>query len=114
MGLPGDIIKFHTLDQVCDGYNCECTSLVTNRLQGETDSFGAEYHYYCDSCVSKCMKDEDKQEDEICDWCKHKKHLTPIRDFEEGLNGPVYYVCSKCRSKQDKYIQEEYDHLDEY
>ena len=115
MGLPGDTIKFHTLEQVCDGYNCECTSLATNRVQGETDSFGAEYHYFCTDCTAKCHKDErENREEECCDWCKKQALLAPIRDWEEGLYGPVYYVCSKCRCKQDKDMQEEYEHLDDY
>ncbi|MHA2180094.1 MAG: hypothetical protein ACXAAH_01585 [Promethearchaeota archaeon] len=111
--LPGNVIKLSHNDEICEGYNCNCDNVATHRMQGETDSFGAEYMYYCKSCLAKCQEDIDKSEEDNCEWCHTKASLQPVRDFEEGLSGPVYYVCSSCAHKQNKRMQEELDWLDE-
>jgi len=105
-GLPGDTKAIDSNEQ-CD--NCENT--VTKRVQGETDSFGAEYHYVCDDCAAK-MKQEDEEYRNIltsCDWCKKEAKLHTARDFEEGLSGPVYEICDDCASKQNRALREEFD-----
>ena len=108
-GLPGDVIRLQNQSEICEGYNCDCNAIATHRMQGETDSFGAEYMYFCPSCLQKCQHDINDQEEETCEWCKKTAKLSPIRDFEEGLSGPVYYVCSGCISKQNKRIREEWE-----
>ena len=47
-------------------------------------------------------------EKQYCEWCKKdaldvKEH----RDYEEGLNGPVYDVCKDCRKKEAALLDEE-------
>jgi hypothetical protein len=88
--LPGSI---HT---VVPGTPCEdCGKPATILLQGETDSFGAEYHPLCDVCRKAYETNEPHISD--CDLCHAKQVETkPWRDFEEGSNGPVYYICAKC------------------
>ena len=68
------------------------------RVQGETDSFGAELNDLCRECL-----DEDRRQmreadhSGRCDWChEHKPSLRPRRDYEEGMYGRVYYVCDEC------------------
>jgi len=113
MGLPGDTTTINPLDHhiECEGYNCECNALAVKKVQGETDSFGCEYLYLCHDCYTKLQTSiaENEGGEDCCDWCKKLAILSPIRDFEEGLNGPIYYVCSSCRNKQDADIWEEYE-----
>lgn len=81
------------------------------RLQGETDSFGCEMHDLC----TECLEEEKKVEPDVgeCDWC-HSKNvvLRPRRDIDEGLHGPVYYVCIECVKKDEAAIQQEVDQYD--
>lgn len=81
------------------------------RLQGETDSFGSEMHDLC----AECAKAEvENREPDIgkCDWCKAPDvKLRPRRDYDEGMSGPVYYVCTECVKRDERRIQDE---LDEY
>lgn len=102
MNLPGDYIKLNSPSRSCEGYNYECNEIALYKLQGETDSFGAEYFYYCQSCLDKTLLAVREYEDqeEYCEWCKKLAKLKPVRDFEEGFHGPVYYVCSSCRRAQ--------------
>ncbi|MBT7350612.1 hypothetical protein HN803_07580 [candidate division WWE3 bacterium] len=112
-GLPGSYVNIKPLDNkiVCYGYNCECTILAVVKVQGETDSFGAEYSYYCHDCHELCKQADQEFREELdnCDWCKKEAQLSPTRDWEEGMNGPVYYVCNECNSKQDREMMEEYE-----
>jgi hypothetical protein len=74
--------------------------LATHRVQGETDSMGSEMADVCDECFSKFKVYT--PEDSPCDWCKKEStDLRPTRDYEEGMSGPVYYVCSPCRKRQN-------------
>jgi hypothetical protein len=37
-----------------------------------------------------------------CEWCKKETdhdRLRPIRDWEEALTGPEYWVCPECVEK---------------
>jgi len=46
----------------------------------------------------------------VCDWCKTEQTtLRDHRDFEEGMSGPVYRVCSPCRIKESASLREELD-----
>lgn len=94
-------------------YDCEAfavTALIT-----ESDSMGSEYHPLCTSCGDKTLlKIKEAREKEeanptgYCDWCKASNVLvSPHRDFEEGLHGRVYDVCSPCLAKERERIAEE-------
>lgn len=68
-------------------------------IQGETDSFGAEYTEMCQACYEEyLMLKESKKEDlSFCDWCNsEKKNCKPKRDPDEGSSGRVYMVCTAC------------------
>ncbi|NUP08427.1 MAG: hypothetical protein HOW73_20445 [Polyangiaceae bacterium] len=50
-----------------------------------------------------------------CDWCKaENKKRQPTRDHEEGLNGPVYYVCGDCVARRSRRLAEEDDSGDDW
>jgi len=95
MGLPGDRRKVPAGD-FCETEGHE-TIPATWRVQGETDSFGAEYIYLCDECV----KDLGRHWYEgTCPKCGTQDvKLYAYRDPDEGSNGPVYQACCTCRSK---------------
>ncbi len=92
--LPGQLVKHQ-------GGLCEdCGEPSTLTMVGETDSFGSEYIDLCQTCYDK---DSDKEpEEDNCEWCKKMAICSPVRDWEEGSNGPVYYVCSSCSQKQNE------------
>lgn len=103
--LPGSV------HEVKPGVDCEdCGKPATSLLQGETDSFGAEYHPLCDVCLRKTLN-EMAVEGHIskCDHCHIEQETRAWRDFEEGSNGPVYYICSGCRRKADEYQRSQAD-----
>lgn len=104
MKLPGDVLRYiepHTKE------DCDCGQPSTLVVQGETDSFGYETHTMCESCHDKLRANKEIGD---CDWCKATEvELRPIRDWEEGTHGPVYYVCQCCKRKQDVAIEEEYN-----
>lgn len=82
---------------------------AAHRIQGETDSFGAEYHDLCADCAAK-MRAEIAAEREIerrCDWCGNMAKTRPRRDFEEGLAGRVYDVCGDCVRRENDRLREE-------
>jgi hypothetical protein len=80
------------------------------RVQGETDSFGCEM---CDLCAECAAADRAANANGYfgnCDWCQAKRvELRPRRDYDEGMCGPVYYVCTPCVVEHEKSIQEELD-----
>ena len=96
-----------------DGTKCdECELPAVIRAQGETDSFGCEYYDIC-----KSHYDEFKNQDVNgrCDWRKKdSEFLSPMRDDEEGMYGPVYHVCTPCRIKYRERIRQEMDDMDDY
>jgi hypothetical protein len=52
----------------------------------------------CDECAADAS---DPTLDGPCERCKREAGaLRPIRDWEEGLGGPVYWVCSACAKKE--------------
>jgi len=80
---------------------------ATHRVQGETDSMGCEMHDMCDECFKE-FKSHGVYSPEECDWCKKKAtDISPTRDYEEGMCGPVYYVCRACRKRRDERIEQE-------
>ena len=91
---------------ICDGYNVECTNVAIIRIQGETDSWGSEMMDLCSSCHESYLKScEEVDTSGVCDWCKLPAlELCNIRDFEEGVCGPIYNVCQTCIDKRNKEI----------
>ena len=103
MGLPGDMNKLTTTHDMCEEHE---DRPATYKVQGETDSWGCEYIYMCDECVTALHAAD--TEKGICEWCNAEDvEIYPERDFEEGMHGPVYYVCSPCRQKQNSRISAE-------
>ena len=80
---------------VCDQHN---DRLAVARIQGETDSFGAELNDMCQECLDNYRREMAEIDPSgTCDWCKqHKPRLRPQRDYEEGMYGRVYDVCDDC------------------
>ena len=83
---------------------CKCPAAYS--IQGETDSFGAEYDYYCEHHyavvkeIRQFIKDENKNRTEECPICHSVVLVSDIlffRDYDEGLYGPVYEGCGVCR-----------------
>lgn len=78
------------------------------RVQGETDSFGCEYHDECEECKSETRKWAAEARKGICEYCKQEAtDLSPIRDYDEGMAGPIYNVCGVCRKRVQEAAEEE-------
>jgi hypothetical protein len=93
MTLPG--AKIPGAEGQCER---ECGRPATCEVRGETVSIGAEWWRMCDVCAAEAS---DLTIDGPCDWCKQEAgELRPIRDWEEGLSGPVYWVCPLCAKKE--------------
>jgi hypothetical protein len=108
--LPG------SLHRVPVGTRCDDhpDRIAVKRTQGETDSFGAEYHDLCQECFDKLSREiaEYDKQPKTCDWCgQTKTDCRSHRDMDEGQAGPVYDVCQACRDKESVRLQEE---LNEY
>lgn len=106
--LPG---SFHDLPE---GTMCETheDTLAVKRIQGETDSFGAEYVCMCQACYDEYQAyvEAKRASPCYCDWCKQMKTgVAPTRDYDEGMAGPVYQVCSDCRVRATEEAEEEID-----
>ena len=98
--LPGSV---HDLPS---GSMCDDRPNVpaVRRVQGETDSFGCEYHLMCQACVDEHRKQQQEAFEAVgcCDWCKlPKANLRPRRDMDEGMSGPGYDVCGDCIRKEN-------------
>lgn len=113
--LPG---SHHSVaaGMLCDNHDGR---LATHRVQGETDSFGAEYADYCDACYAQHKLDlaayAAEQATGCCDWCKsYATDLRNKRDWEEGSYGPVYRVCGACVKRQSDRLAEEFPPSDNY
>jgi len=76
---------------------------------------GAEHYFQCEACRHK--EREWRQANPTmgdCNWCKTSDvRIFPRRDFEEGMNGPVYDVCQACITKEAERIREEQDDDDD-
>lgn len=102
--------------QYAKGEEWQCENDATVRIQGETDSFGAEYHHYCEACYKLEQEIQDyctakhAGDEAQCEWCSKvttQKDLRFTRDIDEGSSGPVYEVCGSCRARQADRIAEE-------
>lgn len=77
-----------------------------HRVQGETDSFGCEYHDLCQECYDahKAARAAQLAEHAVgtCDWCSnHVTDLRDARDYDEGMAGPLYRVCGACIKRRN-------------
>jgi hypothetical protein len=85
---------------------------AVGRIQGETDSFGAELLDLCQECLDAIAPAAGMSG--CCDWChQDAQDLRHHRDFEEGSCGPVYRVCGACRRKESEYLAAEAAEWDE-
>jgi hypothetical protein len=93
---------------VCDNHP---SRPAVTRLQGETDSFGCEMYDLCAECLN-----EEKSAGPMtgkCDWCKGAdRALRPRRDIDEGMHGPVYYVCKECADRDEENLRRELSYYD--
>lgn len=106
-GLPGRRCA------VPEGTPCDehADRLAVTRIQGETDSFGAEYIDCCQECADRIVAEE-RERGGRCDWCKQTKpRLSNRRDIDEGTCGPVYRVCDDCIRNDIDRIKEELEWL---
>lgn len=92
MNLPGNV-RVGDYNEPCE----KCGKASQIEVQGETDSFGAEFSYFCLGHKPKNASWETEGE---CDRCGAEDILKPWRDFEEGSNGPVYWACEHCRNEE--------------
>ena len=91
---------------------------AVKRVQGETDSFGAEYFDCCQECYDKYKAEVAANEVEaatgMCEWCKqHATDLRKRRDFEEGSCGRLYDVCGACVRRENESLEEERSQMDD-
>jgi hypothetical protein len=78
------------------------------RMQGETDSFGCEMYDLCAECAAEWKREAAEPDLGCCDWCEADNVArSPQRDFDEGMHGPVYYVCKSCRDRYDAELRAE-------
>lgn len=104
---------------VPQGQKCDKHSdrFAVVRIQGETDSFGAEMNDMCQECLDEhraYLKSPDAVEHRkgICEWCKNSaEDLRDKRDYEEGMNGRVYRVCGECVKRENERLAAEDDDL---
>jgi hypothetical protein len=83
------------------------------RIQGETDSFGSEMHDCCAECAAVFRAELHGPNLGRCDWCNADNvSRRPQRDYDEGMNGPVYYVCEPCRTRYVRRLEKEADRYD--
>ena len=102
--LPGNILGIPA-GAMCDDHpNVPAVA----RVVGPTDSFGSELLDLCQTCLDE-MKNAGPRIG-TCDWCKTKNvELRDKRDYEEGMCGRVYEICSDCNDRYNARIAEEYD-----
>ncbi len=106
--LPGSL-HVCPQGQMCDSHP---DRPAVRRMQGETDSMGCEMADMCQQCLDEARAYQ--PEPGKCDWCPTVEVLRPIRDYDEGMCGPVYHVCSKCRAKLNEAATEELADRDRY
>lgn len=83
------------------------------RIQGETDSFGAELLDLCQECLDELRAHRAEARCGMCDWCRAEAtDLRPKRDVDEGLAGRVYHVCGLCDSRYEARLREELERYD--
>lgn len=104
--LPGTFHAFK-LVTLCDEHP---DRPAVSRVQGETDSFGAELIDMCQECLAHYREQlsDNRNLLEQCDWCKNQSTgLCDRRDFEEGTHGRVYRVCDGCVDKENTRLKDD-------
>jgi hypothetical protein len=87
---------------------------AVRRVQGETDSFGAEYYDLCNECLAEHDKYAKEELHGACDWCGvEAADLRPRRDIDEGMCGRVYRVCGECVRKDNEQLEDEIRRYDD-
>ncbi len=107
--MPGAVFDLPASEA---GARCStCNNPAEVLLQGETDSMGSERNPVCKPCL---VKEKALANVGSCDWC-HTRHvrLSSIRDYDEGMSGPVYFVCGSCRKRNDEALAAEPDFGDD-
>lgn len=90
------------------------------RIQGETDSFGAELHDMCAECLEDDRAWRNSPEAAEwrkgqCEWCKNEADdLRDARDYDEGMCGRVYRVCGPCVKRADDEARAELAEYDDW
>lgn len=114
MSLPGTFRIGTARDY--GGCGCEgaagCERPVYGRLCTEADSWGVEWLHLCKIhyLAAQCYDRLGPEPLGDCDWCHAiDVVVAPMRDYEEGMYGPVYDVCDCCRKAKNKQAQEDYD-----
>jgi len=97
--LPGQSLTV-PVGMMCDEHQ---DRVATNRIVGETDSFGSELIDMCQECYSAFKAFQSSPENYLnestCEICNSSNiRVTPTRDPEEGLCGRVYDACDGCRA----------------
>ena len=89
---------------------------AVKRIQGATDSFGAELIDMCQECYDKYKEEASKPLPGRCDWCKKDvPNIHQMRDYEgEGSSGPLYDVCDDCRNSYIKRVNQIAEEEEEY
>jgi hypothetical protein len=108
--MPGHQERLYPLYGGVHGIMCENHDEVqaSHRVQGETDSMGCEYHYFCASCADAARAADAEQKDGYCDL--HNGEGSDIRnwrDYDEGMSGPIYRACRLCRDRANAAAAEE-------
>lgn len=133
MNLPGRILDRKREDGTWSnrhhkewGDTCiDCQRPADYVVQGETDSFGYEANALCKEHYDRERKIPNTGE---CEWCPTPQRslatigdllgvtspgpqptevqLYPTRDYDEGLHGPVYWVCKSCLQRQAERLRE--------
>lgn len=82
---------------------------AVTRIQGETDSFGAELIDMCQECLDEDRREQAEADHSgVCEWCgNHAPRLRPRRDYEEGMYGRVYDVCDACIKRENDDLEME-------
>lgn len=100
--LPGSVRKLTEKGHICEGYNNDCQNEATVCMQGETDSFGAEYSMLCDDCLKLTKAAQAESDaDDFCEWCGNKTTVQFARDATESC-GRVYRLCRPCITQNIK------------
>lgn len=95
--LPGHLLPRPLTAVACD--NHPGVPAVVRRV-GETDSFGSELVDWCQECDDAFKLARETPANGYCDWHKGEgEDIRPMRDYDEGMSGPLYQTCSACRDK---------------
>lgn len=113
MSLPGQVSPMsYNDDKACN--HEDCFEYASHAICVENDWMGTIYEYYCDEHLAE-LHETNCDTVGTCELCHIEGVvLTPIRDAEEGLGGPVYWVCPRCKRAQLVSEQDDvYDDIDD-